>query len=367
MTKKMKELYFLFSYSLISVIPINLSAQIPEKIKIGIMTSLTGGADAFAADAKNALIFANKKFFNNKYEFVIQDDHCSGKEGVAAANRLANKDKVKYVLGTVCNEPLLITAPIYDKAKVIVIASGATVNDRQSIGEYSFRLFPSDVKAIEKIYPFIAKQHKHLAILTQQDAFTVLVENAFQKLNAQQKLLPHITSEFENPTATDFRSTILRLKSSGADAFFPNFTGDIGYIEAVKEAREIGWNLPIYAAYWPGSVTSMKLLGKLNEGVTFVNLPNLEDSLVEDGKNIYSEFVSEYGQPLSISMAVAFAIESLRILDKAINSGQPVEKYLKETTFSTMIGNLGFDQYGAVKGVNFQIQRIQDGKIVVVE
>lgn len=82
-----------------------------EKIKFGVSTALTGEAASYGIDLKNALVFANDRLGQGRYEFVFEDDKCNGKDAVVAARRLIDVHKVKYVIGFACSSTILSTAP----------------------------------------------------------------------------------------------------------------------------------------------------------------------------------------------------------------------------------------------------------------
>ena len=43
-----------------------------KKIKIGVSTALTGAAATYGQDIRNALLFANERFADGRYDFVFE-------------------------------------------------------------------------------------------------------------------------------------------------------------------------------------------------------------------------------------------------------------------------------------------------------
>ena len=74
------------------ILPFGSFAQAP--IKIGISAPLTGANATFGNNLKNVLIYANKKLTNNRYQLVIEDDHCDGKGAVTVAHKMVGVDGV---------------------------------------------------------------------------------------------------------------------------------------------------------------------------------------------------------------------------------------------------------------------------------
>jgi branched-chain amino acid transport system substrate-binding protein len=333
-----------------------------EPIKIGIQTSLTGDAATFGTDVKNAIELASEKIAPGKYKFIYEDEHCDPEAGVRAAQKLVSIDKVKYVLGFSCNNALLASAPIYERAKVVGISATASSGDKPSIGKYMFRLFPNDALGVETLIPFIAKRHKHLGILTETSEYPTMMERASLKIGESYPSLK-ISSEQFLLDKPDYRSLLLRMKSHGVDALYINTGTESPFAAATRQARALKWDVPIYTVYFGGSKAYLDEVGPLAEGVTYSDLPNAREYMGPEGKAILDEFVKRYGEPKSFEMVTSFAYESFRILDEAISSGRPVEEYLSTTKFNgNMLGSFHFDQFGQVVGPKFQIKRIENGK-----
>ena len=83
--------------TLIAIVTSNVFAD--EKTKIGVSLPLTGDVAAAGGDVRNALIFANKYFYHDKYNLVFEDDRCENVAGLSAAQRLAIVEKVTVALG----------------------------------------------------------------------------------------------------------------------------------------------------------------------------------------------------------------------------------------------------------------------------
>lgn len=58
-------------------------------------------------------------------------------------------------------------------------------------------------------------------------------------------------------------------------------------------------------------------------------------------------------------------LESFRVFDMAVSSGKDPVEFLSSTKFSGgLVPDFYFDQYGAVQGINFEMQRIDNGNVV---
>lgn len=337
-----------------------------NKIKVGVSTSLTGDATAFGVDIQNALTLMNDKFGNGKYQLIFEDDKCENNVGVSVAHKLINVDKVRYVLGFPCNSILLATAAIYEKADVLVLTSAGNSGDVLDIGKNIFRLFPSDAAGAKLLFSYMTKRHKKIAMLTEQNEYPVMMGRTVIRENEKlQKPLEIVTEDFLHGT-TDLRSTILKLMSKKVEGIFVNANTDASFITAVKQLRGLKYQGALYAAYLPASATVLKELGDAVNGFIFANLPLSDELVTPEGKLLLDEFRKRFGEPQSGFPVVPTSLEAFRIFDLALQSKNP-QKFLLNNKFSGgFIPDYYFDEHGAVQGINFQMQKIEDGKVVVI-
>jgi ABC-type branched-subunit amino acid transport system substrate-binding protein len=332
----------------------------PSPIRIGLSTSLTGDTASAGNDILDALKFTNQKFFAGRYEFVVDDDRCDNAVGLTVAKKQVSVDKLKYVLGIFCNTVLLTAAPVYKRAGTVVIAVATT--DDVRLGKSSiFRTYPSENHAAELLYDYIAMRHKILGVITELDEYTAMMERTLLQKNVDGKLRI-IPMQVTGP-GKDYRSVLLRLKSEGVDSLFFNSMAEPGYIEMVKQARALNMTMPQYSNAVPASPTSRKALKDADEGALFTSFPVFESALTTQGKVIYSDYLREKGEPRSNPIFIALAIDSLRLLDEAIHSGEDVSQYISSHAFPGLVGDMGFDKDGAVSTLHYEMQQIKNGVI----
>ena len=135
----------------------------------------------------------------------------------------------------------------------------------------------------------------------------------------------------------------------------------------VKQLHDLKLNTPLYANLVPGSAVVREALGTLDEGVVYSDLPIATDSLHKDAKIIYEALLAKYGPRRSAPILSLLAIDSLRILDRALQSGKPPAEYIRSTTFPGLVGDLAFDSHGAVIGLAYSLRRIQAQQSVPVK
>jgi ABC-type branched-subunit amino acid transport system substrate-binding protein len=341
--------------------------QTTQPIKVGVSTALTGDAAAFGLDIRNALTLMNERNPERKYELIFEDERCDNRTAVNVAKSLIHIHKVRYVLGFPCVSTLLATARSYSSAGVLVIASSST-GDVQDVGPGVFRLFPADAAGAQKLYTYMSARHKRIAILTEENEYPVMMERTVQLANKEAGSSVELVSEQFIHGDTDLKSTLLRLINKKVDALFINANTEDSFISAVKQIRALQFKGALYAVYLPASSVAQKALGKSLNGFIFSNLPLVDNLVSQRGREVLREFRRRFGEPKSGFPVAAISFEAYRIFDQAIHSGKDPIELLKSGTFNDgLLPSYHFDKYGAVQGINFEMQAIEDEKVVVLD
>jgi ABC-type branched-subunit amino acid transport system substrate-binding protein len=151
------------------------------------------------------------------------------------------------------------------------------------------------------------------------------------------------------------------------DGLFINANTDDSFITAVKQVRASRFDGALFAAYLPASDTARKALGAALNGFIFANLPLADELVTARGKKALKEFRSRFGEPQSGFPVVPFTLEAYRIFDLALKSGKDPVQFFATTKFTGgFIPDFHFDEHGAVQGIEFEMQRIENDKVVVV-
>ncbi len=351
----------LLTSHILILLALTTSAQSQEKIKIGVSVPLSGVAASYGTDIKNALVFANEKIANNAYELIIEDDQCLDKEAVTIAHKLVDIDQVKYVLGFGCSGTVLASAPIYEKAGVIVIASGTGAPLISNAGDYIFRTKPSLNIAGQKLAEDMRTKFKKVGVLTEETAYCQGLTDALIQ-SAESTSLKVINENFLPQTA-DFRSTLLRLKAKGSEAIFINPQGDPTYITIYKQLRSMNWNIPVYGTFQPSALSFLDAFGNKADGIVFADVPFNEDTLNENGLKIYREFTDRFGSAKSGEHFITFSYLAFNTLHEAILSKENIKDYLYKTKFTGIFDEYSFDKNGDILSdkITYGLKIIKNG------
>lgn len=327
-------------------------------VKIGIIAPLSGEVATWGNDVRNVLLFAKRKMHLENIEFVFEDDQCLGKNAVSSAQKLISVDKVNFAF-IVCTESTMSVAPIFERAKLLVISPAAGGADVSNAGDYIFRTWPSSATTGQLLFDYVKSRHRVFAVLSEERGYPQELAASFL-LAARDGQLKVVSEAFRSEE-TDYRAIIKRLEARGVDGIFVNTNAERAFASILSQLRQLNWKAPIYGVYMPGYSSFLKLAGELANGIIYVAAPSAETSLTEEGKKLYSEFVSEYGELRSSSFVFASTFEALaRIAGLKPGKEEPREQ-LYHGHFNGVFGEYTFDANGDIVGVQHKINIIRGG------
>jgi ABC-type branched-subunit amino acid transport system substrate-binding protein len=250
---------------------------------------------------------------------------------------------------------------------VLVITSSATSGDVLDIGKGIFRLFPADGEGAELLLRYIAQRYKKIGILTEQNEYPVMMERSFRRENEKRsKPLELVSAEFVHGE-TDLRTVLLKLSKSNIEGLFINANTDDSFISAVKQVRASRFAGALFAVYLPAADVGRKALGAALNEFVFANLPIANEIVTASGKEMLTAFKNRFGEPQSGFPVVPMSFEAFRIFDLALNSGKDPMDFISSTKFTGgFIPPFDFDEHGAVRGINFQMQKIENERVVTL-
>ena len=244
--------------------------------RIGVMESLTGPGESYGTVASHAKQMAADEInaaggVNGRaLELVVEDSQCSAKEAVAAYNKLTGVDGVKIILGTSCSGAMLGAAPLAEADGTILFSGLASNPDIARAGDYIFRTQISDVEVGIGTGNLMWNDGiRRLATITEATDYAegvrVTTTAQFTKRGGQV-----VAQESYASDITDFRSQLSKLFDAEPDALHlaPQSEYSAGII--IKQARELGYQGPIYAETISVGTTALEIAGDAATGMKAV-------------------------------------------------------------------------------------------------
>ena len=340
--------------------------QATGPIKIGYVGPFTGEAASLGgpgiAGAQTAVQEINDAggVFGRQLELITEDDECSS-VGVNAFTKLVNVDKVVGIVGPTCSSSAGPALPIAQQAGVPVILNWASAPNLTLIGDYIFRIYPSDAFQGRYIAEFLVNT------LGKKKAAVIYVKNDWGQ-GLQEKFVERFTQlggevvflEGVLQDSRDFRTQLGKVLTADAEALFmPTYPASAA--AGLKQARELGLQIPILGgdAWDAAEVLSLPDA----EGVMY-SVAHLGNS--PEFQQRVEAATGKKADKISASMAydgVWILVDAMR--RAGTTEGPAVRDALKDTSFLGVSSELiEFDENGDLKAANFQINVVRGGAAV---
>ena len=203
-------------------------------------------------------------------ELVVEDSKCNAQDAITAYNKLTDVEGVKIILGTSCSGAMLGAAPLAEEEGVILFSGLATNPDIAEAGDYIFRTSMSDAQlGIDTGNLLWADGVRKLATINES---TDYAEGVRRESVAQfEKRGGEVVGEERYPTdTTDFRSQLTKLINASPDALHVAAQAEFSGGTIVKQARELGFDGPIYSDVVVVGATALEIAGDAATGLKAV-------------------------------------------------------------------------------------------------
>lgn len=336
-------------------------------VKIGFIGPLTGDAANLGQNIKAAVEIAVTEvnaaggIAGQPLEVIYEDGQCTGKVASNAANKLINIDKVPVILGGACSGETSSFTGLANQTKTAVLSYCSSAPAITDAGDYIFRNYPSDTfqgaYAAEYLYKTLKK--KNVAVLYVKSDWGAGIKDVF--IQSFKKLGGTVAAEegYEQ-TSRDLRTQLTKVKSTN-----PEMVYFLGYTEAsipaLKQAKELGLNAPFFGGdAWDDSKI-WSSVGAAGESAMFTvvsALPSPEFKTAMETKVGNNE----------IGVCTPTAYDGLKLLAKVLGrvgpDGEKIKNELYKTSYSGGVSSekIEFDKNGDVKGANYVVKVVKNGK-----
>ncbi len=333
-----------------------------EPFRIGVLESLTGPGETYGTVANQSKqmaadeINASGGVDGRRLELVVEDSQCSAKEAIAAYRKLTDVDGIKIILGTSCSGAMLGVAPLAEEEGVILFSGLASNPDIANAGDYIFRTQISDIEVgIVTGNVLWADGVRTLATITESTDYAEGVRrNSVAQFESRGGKV--IAAEKFASDVTDFRSQLQKLFAEDPDALHLSPQSEFTAGTIIKQAREVGYDGPIYAETIAVGTTALEIAGDAATGMKAVTADL--DPNNEKAQEVLANFRERYDYvtlPWHLGSAyddVYIAAECLR----QTGDDQDADGFrdcMYAITWSGAIGdNYSFDEQGEVVGLS---------------
>ena len=344
------------------------TSQPKMPFKVGVMESMTGVGETYGNVASHAKQMAADEINaaggidGRMLELVVEDSKCSAQDAITAFRKLTDVDGVKIILGTSCSGAMLGVAPLAEENGVVLFSGLASNPDIADAGDYIFRTQISDVEVgVSTGNVLWSNGVRMLATMTEETDYAEGVRRTsveqFKKLGGQ-----IVAEERFSSDITDFRTQLTKLFEANPDALHVAPQSEFAGGTIVKQARELGYDGPIYGETVSVGTTALEIAGDAATGMMAITAaPDPENAKAQQVLADFRERYNYVTLPWHLGSAyddVYIAAECL----KKTGDDQDADGFrdcLYGITWSGAIGyDYSFDDKGEVVGLSRAVVEI---------
>ena len=332
-----------------------------EPFRIGVMESASGLGETYGRVAIQAKQMAVEEInkaggINGRpLELVVEDSKCNAADAITAYRKLTRVDNVKIILGTSCSAAMLGAAPLAESDGVVLFSGMATNSDIANAGDYIFRTSLSDTqRGIDTGNLLWSDGHRRVATINES---TDYAEGVRRESMAQfvRRGGAHVAEERYTSEVADFRTQLSKLFSAAPDAIYLAVQSEFSAGTILKQARELGYDGPIYGEVVGIGVTALEIAGDAATGVKAI-IVDIEPGN-EKGQEVLGKFRDRYDY-LTLPWYIGSTYDNVYITAECLRrtgddqDADGLRDCLYEIAWSGAIGqNYGFDERGEVVGL----------------
>ena len=339
------------------------NADAPGEIRIGVIGPMTGATAFLGEQMKQLIEIVNNEFDESggingiPVSFHIEDDNGNSNGAAVAIQKLVDFTDVNAVIGPLFTPTALAVKPIAEANQVPVLL--ATVSNPGVFSEngYMFSLDPSDEMVIRAHTSYLnnKKGFNKVALLGNYSDATLLEFSYFNQfwLDLGGEVVFEATY---NPGSDDFRTELVRIRESGAEAIFIRAIAE-EFRSFIRQLVELGLDDIFIATDYQAvqDATIFDFVGDSVDGRMIFTRPSVanEDSAITRAESFMRKYHDTFGVELEAHILMLY--DCLYLIAEAIKSGayegEDIRDYLYAIdSFPGITGNISFSSVGLAEG-----------------
>ncbi|SMC98825.1 ABC transporter substrate-binding protein [Rhizobium sp. RU36D] len=273
-----------------------------EPVKIGLITTLSGGGAGLGVDTRDGFMLAIKQAGNKDIEVITEDDGQKPELAVQIADKMIQQEKVDILTGIVWSNLLMAVQPAVvaqGKFYISTNAAPAALAGKGCNALYFNAAYQND-NLHEAMGEYANKGYKKMFIMAPnypagKDSLT-----GFKRYYKGE-----VASEvYTQVGQTDYAAEIAQIRASGADGVFSFLPGGMG-IAFMKQYAQSGVNVPVMG---PGFSFSQDVLPAIGDAAIGAKASGqwVKDLDNEANKKFVEAFQAEYKRLPSLYAVQAY-------------------------------------------------------------
>ncbi|MCA0274554.1 MAG: ABC transporter substrate-binding protein [Proteobacteria bacterium] len=313
-----------------------------EPVKIGVITTLSGGGAGLGVDMRDAFALAMKKSGNKDVELVVEDDAQKPEIAVQLAEKMIQSDKVDLLTGIIWSNLAMAVVPNAVSQDIIYLSpnAGPSALAGAKCNKNYFNVAYQNDNFHEAMGQYANKDYKKTFILAPnypagKDSLTGF--KRYYKGDLAGEIYTQVGQ-------TDYAAEIAQIRDSGADSVFFFLPGGMG-IAFMKQYAQSGVNIPVMG---PGFSFDQDILPAVGDAALGVkNSASWSKDLDNAANKEFVEaFQAEYKRLPSVYAAQSWDTANLILsaLGKAsVKDKDAFRAALKAADFKSVRGDFTFN------------------------
>ncbi|MGB3391139.1 MAG: ABC transporter substrate-binding protein [Pseudaminobacter sp.] len=313
-----------------------------EPVKVGMITTLSGGGAGLGIDARDGFMLALKNAGVTDIEVVTEDDAQKPELAVQIADKMIQSDKVDILTGIIWSNLAMAVVPnaVAQGKFYISVNAGPSALAGEKCDQNYFNVAYQNDNFHEAMGQYANQDYKKTFIMAPNYPAGTDALTGFKRYY-KGELAGEVYTKVGQ---TDYAAEIAQIRASGADSVFIFLPGGMG-IAFTKQYAQSGVDIPLLG---PGFSFSQDVLAAIGDAALGVknSASWAKDLDNEANKKFVETFQAEYGRLPSVYAAQAYDTGSLIVSAAAKASVKDADAFraaLKEADFDSVRGKFKFN------------------------
>jgi len=318
------------------------SAAIAEPVKVGMITTLSGGGASLGIDARDGFMLAIKNSGNSDVEVVIEDDQQKPDIAVQIADKMIQSDKVDVLTGIIWSNLAMAVVPSATAQGKFYLSVNAAPSQLAGPGcnpNYFSISYQND--NLHEAAGAYAKDagYKNMFILAPNYPAGKDSLSGFKRFY-DGELAGEVYTQLGQ---TDYAAEIAQIRASGADSVFFFLPGGMG-IAFMKQYAQSGVDIPLIGPAFSFDQNILQAVGDAALGVK--NTANWSKDIDNAANKAFVEsYQAEYGRLPSVYASYGYDTANLllSVMGKAsVGDADAFRAALEAAEFDSVRGKFSF-------------------------
>ncbi|RUM97508.1 ABC transporter substrate-binding protein [Pseudaminobacter arsenicus] len=313
-----------------------------EPVKVGMITTLSGGGAGLGIDARDGFMLALKNAGATDIEVVTEDDAQKPELAVQIADKMIQSDKVDILTGIIWSNLAMAVVPnaVAQGKFYLSVNAGPSALAGEKCNQNYFNVAYQNDNFHEAMGQYANKDYKKTFIMAPNYPAGTDALTGFKRYY-KGELAGEVYTKVGQ---TDYAAEIAQIRASGADSVFIFLPGGMG-IAFTKQYAQSGVGIPLLG---PGFSFSQDVLAAIGDAALGVknSASWAKDLDNEANKKFVETFQAEYGRLPSVYAAQAYDTGNLIVSAAAKASVKDADAFraaLKEAKFDSVRGKFKFN------------------------